>query len=150
MYRLKKDYLGDKTKSNALDCRNAAELLQQRAQVAFRGKRLAMIELYYGRGATCRQLAALIGKSEGQTYRLLTSLVRKLGEEDCVFFLRNRNKFTSREQKFIETNVFDGVGLRKVAARFDCSTYQVRQAIAKLRLLNKIEKSNRKGGSQWR
>ena len=150
MYRFKKDYLGDNAKSNALDCRNAAELLQQRAQIAFKGKKLAMIELYYGSGATCRQLAALIGKSEGHTYRLLTSLARKLGDEDCVFFLRNRNKFTSREQKFIEANVFEGLGLRRVAARFGCSTYQVRQAIEKLRLLNKIEKSNRKGGSQWR
>jgi hypothetical protein len=150
MFRFKEDVFGGGSQTAHIDCRDAVELIRLRAESAFSGKRLAMIELYYGCGATCRQIGALIGRSEGHTYRMLISMVKRLNDDQCVYFLRNRSKFTTLEQKFLEANLFEGCGLKKIALRFNCSVYRVRKAVERLGLLSKLEKANQKGGAKWK
>ncbi|MFI4911036.1 MAG: sigma factor-like helix-turn-helix DNA-binding protein [Sedimentisphaeraceae bacterium JB056] len=120
-------------------CRDDIDLIRMRAESVFSGKRLAMIRLYFDRGATCREIAQIAGKSEGQICRIINSLVRRLKDSDCLFFLRHRQLFSVSEQKILYSTLFDALSYRKAAARHRCSIYKVRKAVEKLGRLKKID-----------
>jgi hypothetical protein len=141
MYEINEDFCGEYQRSGALDLREDIELIRMRAESVLSGRRLAMIRLYFERGATCREIAAIAGLSEGHTWRIITSLMRRLCDRESLYFIRNRGKFSPDEQKFISAGLFEGMSLRKTADHCGCSVYRVRKAMDKLHRLSKTERN---------
>ena len=132
MIQLNETISGQCEKEHILNRREDVDILRMRAEYVFKGKQLAMINLYYGRGATCREIAALIDRSEGQTLRILTSLINKLCDDRSIRFIRNRQKFAGIEAELINAYIFDGLSLKKTAQKHRCTIHRVRTALHKL------------------
>ncbi len=140
MIRLNETICGQHQKGNILEKRNDVDIIRMRAEAVYTGRRLAIMSLYFGRGATCREIGALIGRSEGQTFRLINDLAEKLGDGRCTDFLRNREKFTSEETRLISTYLFEGLSIQKTALKYKCTRHRVRAALDKLRKLPQTQR----------
>jgi DNA-binding CsgD family transcriptional regulator len=136
MIQINETISGECEKRHLLDRRDDIDILRMRAEMVFKGRHLAMINLYYGRGATCREIAALIGRSESQTLRILSSLTDKLSDDRSISFIRNPDKFTSAEKELISAHLFDGLSFKKTAMKHGCTIHRVRAAISKLEKLS--------------
>ncbi len=132
MIRLNETICGEYQKGNILEKRDDVDIIRMRAEAVYTGRRLAIMSLYFGRGATCREIGALIGRSEGQTFRMITALAEKLGDSRCAAFLRNREKFTPQESSLISTYLFEGLSLQKTAQKHKCTIHRVRAALDRL------------------
>jgi len=132
MIQLNETICGEHQKRRMLENRGDVDIIRMRAEAVYTGRRLAIMSLYFGRGATCREIGALIGRSEGQTWRIITDLVEKLSDSRCVTFIRNREKFTPEETALISTYLFEGLSLQKTAMKHKCTAHRVRSALGKL------------------
>ncbi len=141
MIRLNETICSEHQKGHILEKRGDVDIIRMRAEAVYTGRRLAIMSLYFGRGATCREIGALIGRSEGQTFRIINDLAEKLGDDRCTAFLRNRDEFTTEETRVISTYLFEGLSLRKTALKHKCTTHRVRAALNKL---GKIPQTQRK------
>ena len=124
-------FLNDQTENTKkdngyFDLRQRAQNIHCRAESLLNPKQLAMISLYYNRGASCKELGSLLGKSQGQICRNIQMITKKLTSPETLSLLNSWKELGLLEKRIIRSNIFEGLSLQKTAALHGCSVRKVR------------------------
>jgi predicted DNA-binding protein YlxM (UPF0122 family) len=128
--------------------RDRIELLRSRVGL-LSGKDRLLMTMYLENGNSFRQLARLAGVNEANIARKIRRLIGRLTGSEYVMCLRNRQQFTRTELLVARDHFIRGWPLRKIAARRNCSSYQIRKVVRKVqRLAEAADNARTKGKDQ--
>ena len=120
------------------------DLLRSRVEL-LKGKDRTLMNMYLERDGSFREMARMAGVNEATIARRIYKLIQRLIDGEYITCLRNRKKFTSLEMFIARDYFLSGLSMRKIAAKRDCSYYQVRQCLKKIQWLVQIKKEETNG-----
>lgn len=107
------------------------ELLRLRLGLLEEPERV-LAEFYLGGEVTCVQLARLSGQSVRRMRRRVKGLIRRLGRDDYIFFLRQPRRFDQRQLEVAYDHYLLGMGYRRIAEKRRLSPAWTRRTLAEL------------------
>ena len=117
-----------------VDYRDRIDLLRSRVKL-LTGKDKLLMTMYLENGNSFRQMASLAGVNEANIARRIYKVTRRLTEGEYITCLRNRDKFTKSELAVAKNYFLQGLSIRKIADKQNCSYYRIRQTLKKIRQL---------------
>ncbi len=121
-------------KSPYVDKRQAIEVLRSRISLLDGRDRLIM-KMYYDKGASTTEIAALMRVSTSTVSRRIKTLSRRLVGHKYQNFTRNRHRLDPEEFEIARDHFIRGMSLRSIAAERDCSFYRIREILRRIKLL---------------
>lgn len=116
------------------DWRNRIDALRSRVGL-LAGKDKLLMTMYLENGNSFRQIARLTGVNISTVARRIHKLAKRLTNGEYITCLRNREKFTGAELVIVKDYFLVGLTRREIAAKRNCSVYQVRKILKKVQHL---------------
>lgn len=110
--------------------RDRIDLLRSRVSL-LSGKDRLVMTMYLENGNTFRQMARLAGVNEASIARRIYKVTKRLIDGEYIMCLKNRDKFTKTEMGVAKDYFLAGLTQRKIAAKYNCSVYRVREILKK-------------------
>ncbi|MFH1614663.1 MAG: hypothetical protein ABIG61_06240 [Planctomycetota bacterium] len=111
--------------------RDRLEVLRSRMDL-LSGRDKVLMEMYFERGASFRQLAMIAGLNEVTIARQIRKLVRRLLDGDYITCLRRQEHLTPFELKVACDHMLGGLSQKRIAEKQDCTIYRVRATLKRL------------------
>lgn len=92
-----------------------------------------LMTMYLKNGNTFYQMSKLSGVSETTISRRIKRVCKRLTDGSFLICLGNRDKFTGWEFKVANDYFLKGFSIRKIASKYHCTYYRIRQTILKIR-----------------
>lgn len=121
------------------DLRGRMDLLQCRIGL-LQGEDRVLMEMYKNKGATCGQIARLMGVDEETISRRIRKIERRLLDGEYITCLQNRERFTAGQMRIARDYFLTGMSLREIAEKHSRSWYGIRQAVMKILRIVDIDK----------
>ena len=125
-----------KTRSK-ISHRDAVEILRNRVGL-LQGKDRLLMTIYLEKGISFRQMAKLIGVSEGKIARRIRNLSKRLVDSRYITCLRYREKFNNYQLEIARDYFLQGLSMRKIARKRQSSKYRISKTISKIQNLIKV------------
>jgi len=124
--------------------RDRTELLARRANLLGTYDRL-LLTMYLDKQLSYRQIARLTGASEARISRRINRLIKRLLEGQYLTCIRNRRRFSRTQMQIAKQYFLEGLSLRQIARKRNCSYYHVRLTVAQLRkTIEQLSTANQK------
>ncbi len=114
--------------------RDRIDLLASRMDL-LKGKDKALMTMYLQNGNSFRQMARLMGINEATISRRIHKVTKRLLDGEYITCLRNSKSFSRAEINISRDYFVGGLSMRKIAAKNNCSYYQVRKTLKKIQNL---------------
>ena len=114
--------------------RNEIELLRYRIYLLDGQDKLLMV-MYLENGNSFRQIARLLGVCHQTISRKINRLINNLTGEHFQIYKQNRKKFNKVQKVFARDYFLNGLSMRQIAIKHQCSYYRVRNIMAEIQNL---------------
>jgi len=123
-----------------IEYRDRIDLLRSRVGL-LAGKDKVLMTMYVENGNSFRQMARLVGVNEASIARRIHKVTRRLMNGEYITCLRNRDKFSKSELGIAKDYFLEGLSMKKIAKKCNCTYYCVRETLKKIQGLIKIADS---------
>lgn len=121
--------------------REIIELLRSRIGL-LTGKDRLLMTMYLDNENSFRQMARLSGLNEATIARRIHRITHRLTNDQYVICLQERDKFTRAQLAMAKDYFIRGLSMIEIARKRNCSYYQVRKTIRKIRHITKLNTGN--------
>ena len=112
--------------------RNEMESLRHRAHL-LEGQDKVLMLMYLDNGNSFRQMAELLGVCHQTISRKIHRLIRHIAGQPFQIYKRHRKKFNKVQKDFARDYLLNGLSMRQIAAKNQCSFYQVRKIMTEIK-----------------
>ncbi len=114
-----------------IEFRDRLELLRHKVSMLSGEDRLLMT-MYIENGNSFRQMARLIGIKDDRISRRIHKVTKRLMKNEYIICRRNHFRFSREERNIAKEYFMEGLSIKKIADKKDCTYYSVRKTLKKI------------------